>query len=230
MSEEIIIDGVNVAECRFLDEWKHCDICDELCDSKCLIVEDIECKTYDDCYYKQLKRLQAENEELKHKNEILLGQLVINDGEDVTVQMSQSQFDEYNELTTRTDGMVVGDVEGADAMIEFMMSRYDSLPLVEESDAVIELPKLMVNNVVVEGDIVRVQFDNTGSKVLVILNEGIVGVVDGGEIVISGIDYGIRNQLVLVPLGDDVRGEGVAIELEKTTINFIPKAPNTGVK
>lgn len=49
------------------------------------------------------KRLQAENKELKHKNEILLGQLVINDGEDVTVQISQSQFDEYNELKVENE-------------------------------------------------------------------------------------------------------------------------------
>lgn len=40
--------------------------------------------------------LKAENERLKKENEILLGQLVINDDEDVTVQISQSQFDEYN--------------------------------------------------------------------------------------------------------------------------------------
>lgn len=42
--------------------------------------------------------LEQENKELKKQNEILLGQLVINDGEDVTVQISQSQFDEYNDL------------------------------------------------------------------------------------------------------------------------------------
>ena len=139
-------------------------------------------------------------------------------------------IDGYTELATQTDGMVIGDMESAGEMIELMMSRYDSLPRVEESDIAIELPKLVVNNVVVEGDAVRVQFDNTGSKVLVILNEGIVGVVDGSEAVISGIDFGVKNQLVLVPLGNDVRGDGVIVELKKNTTNYIPKAPNTGVK
>ena len=42
------------------------------------------------------EELKAENERLKKENEILLCQLVINDGEDVTVQISESQFDKYN--------------------------------------------------------------------------------------------------------------------------------------
>jgi len=46
----------------------------------------------------QINKLQEENERLKKENEILLGQLVINDGEDVTVQISKSQFDEYNQF------------------------------------------------------------------------------------------------------------------------------------
>ena len=40
--------------------------------------------------------LKQENEKLKKERDILLGQLVINDGEDVTVQISQSQFEQYN--------------------------------------------------------------------------------------------------------------------------------------
>lgn len=47
-------------------------------------------------YEEQVKELKAENARLKEENEILLGQLVINDGEDVTVQISESQFDKYN--------------------------------------------------------------------------------------------------------------------------------------
>ena len=64
MSEEIIIDGVDVAGCKYR-------VCHYVED------EDVEmnnccCLTYTpcnyekkDCYYKQLKRLQAENERLK---------------------------------------------------------------------------------------------------------------------------------------------------------------------
>ena len=86
MTEEIIIDGVNVAGCDFVSKIGGCDsYTDGVCEGH-------------NCEHKQLKRLEQERDELKKQNAILLGQLVINDGEDVTVQISQSQFDEYNEL------------------------------------------------------------------------------------------------------------------------------------
>jgi hypothetical protein len=64
--KQIIIDGIDVSGCKFIDEWKHCNICKELKDGHCLVVADIECKTYQDCYYKQLKRKEQEYEELKN--------------------------------------------------------------------------------------------------------------------------------------------------------------------
>lgn len=59
MKEEIYIDGVNVAKCEY---YYRCD---------CKIDDDTDinlCKWHDDCYYKQLKRLEQENEELKSLN------------------------------------------------------------------------------------------------------------------------------------------------------------------
>lgn len=58
MSEEIIIDGVNVAECEFL---RHCVIPDN---EGCKI-DDSLCCDVGNCYYKQLQRAKAENEKLK---------------------------------------------------------------------------------------------------------------------------------------------------------------------
>lgn len=61
MTEEIIIDGVDVAGCEFyLQDEKHsCDLSfinqEELC----------KCDDVQDCTYKQLKRLEQENKELK---------------------------------------------------------------------------------------------------------------------------------------------------------------------
>lgn len=60
-----IIDGVVVSGCRFLDEYEHCGICKELCEGHCLILQDIECKTYEDCHYRQLKRLEQKLEKIK---------------------------------------------------------------------------------------------------------------------------------------------------------------------
>ena len=64
MTEEIIIDGVNVAECGYYyDTFGHCDLCGigtDRSDTFCLY-----CKDNTNCYYKQLKRLEQENKELK---------------------------------------------------------------------------------------------------------------------------------------------------------------------
>ena len=132
MTEEIIIDGVNVAGCEFLFEnnnlkTKDCECINHIYERmNSSVTVHSECKDNHDCYYKQLKRSEQErdelqdkihdleleisanrdymdywdkkNNELKKQNTILLAQLVINDGEDVTVQISQSQVDEYNEL------------------------------------------------------------------------------------------------------------------------------------
>lgn len=62
MTEEMI-DGVDVSECGFLDNHRPTKLllCNE-CNSN---FEAMECKDYHDCYYKQIKRLEAENAKLK---------------------------------------------------------------------------------------------------------------------------------------------------------------------
>ena len=62
MSEEIMIDGVNVAECDAYKD-KHC------MDKTSIMFCNLNiCSNFPNCYYKQLKRLQAENERLKKEN------------------------------------------------------------------------------------------------------------------------------------------------------------------
>lgn len=71
MSEEIIIDGVNVAECDYFEDTheepdnlnggyyiQHC-YCGLQGDNYCI------CNKNHNCYFKQLQRLKQENEELK---------------------------------------------------------------------------------------------------------------------------------------------------------------------
>lgn len=71
MSESVIIDGVNVAECEFYEN-KYC----KLCDMKAALDELIVHRQYCDrtinhnCYFKQLQRAQAENEKLKNRNKL----------------------------------------------------------------------------------------------------------------------------------------------------------------
>ena len=56
-NEQIIIDGVDVTQCGYLCCGKVCSWFDD------------DCKGYDVCYYKQLKRKEQECEELKEKLE-----------------------------------------------------------------------------------------------------------------------------------------------------------------
>ena len=64
---EIIIDGVNVAECLAYKN-KHC------IDKTSIMFCDVNlCSNYPYCYYKQLQRLKQENEELKARRIKSLG-------------------------------------------------------------------------------------------------------------------------------------------------------------
>ena len=68
MSEEIIIDGVNVAECGFYhpeyDNYCHIALAFSEDYGECL-----ECQDNPDCYYKQLQRLKQENKILKERKD-----------------------------------------------------------------------------------------------------------------------------------------------------------------
>lgn len=73
MTEEIIIDGVDVAGCEFIGDikskfvkctsWVH--------NSKKQVSGHWDCRENKNCYYKQLKRLEQERDELKQENERL---------------------------------------------------------------------------------------------------------------------------------------------------------------
>lgn len=62
--KEIIIDGVDVSGCKYLNTFSDCDGYHYYCD----LADDIKneyCEYYKDCYYKQLARKTQECEELK---------------------------------------------------------------------------------------------------------------------------------------------------------------------
>lgn len=60
MTEEIIIDGVDVAGCENYTTMEDCDGIHDLCEQL-----DDYCSIKKNCYYKQLKRLEQENEKQK---------------------------------------------------------------------------------------------------------------------------------------------------------------------
>lgn len=53
--DEIILNGVNVAECRYLEK----------CSSYCCDLHKDNCEYLEDCDFKKYKRLEQENKELK---------------------------------------------------------------------------------------------------------------------------------------------------------------------
>ena len=141
--------------------------------------------------------------------------------------------EEYRELAERTDGMVVTDFGKLNLLTDYIMERYDSLPRVEE-EYTGELPTLEVleSSLNESGD-AEIRFKSSSGRAMVVLNDAILGVTEESKITISGLLMG-SDELVLVPLTNNSRGEGVLVSFGLTRLGgetlpiFIPKAPNTG--
>lgn len=138
--------------------------------------------------------------------------------------------DSYRNLTNETDGKVVTTVDDLSELTDYIIARYDSLPRVEESDDMMTLPEITVDAVEDNGNNVTVRFRTTGSRVLVILNDTILGAADGALVTITELNRTTENRIMLVPLGDNVRGEGAEIILDElgSAALPMPKTPNTG--
>lgn len=147
--------------------------------------------------------------------------------------------DKYAALATATDGKVVTNFDELTLLTDYIMERYDSLPRVEEEAGAVEIPGLEVEEVSVSSDQATVRFKTTGVKVLVALNDAVLGVIEGSEVTVAGLDPAVQNVLTLVPLGEEVRGEAVEVPLEnekggrgavssEILKSEILKAPSTG--
>lgn len=155
----------------------------------------------------------------------------------------------YNNLAEQTDGLVVTNLNELSLLTDYIIERYDSLPRVEENSSPAILPTLAITETEQFGDSIRVKFETNGTRTLVALNDTILGITEENEITISGLQSGVENRLILVPLGEDVRGEGAEVVLnlegfgeasgettstsrDKTVSDTgpvaLPKAPNTG--
>ena len=136
----------------------------------------------------------------------------------------------YGDLAAATDGKVVTNFDELSLLTDYIMERYDSLPRVEENE-VMERPILEIDSVQQSGETeMTVEFTTNGVRTMVILNDAVLGVTDDALVTLSGLDAGVENVLTLVPLGDDIRGEGVSVVLEMKNSGtvFVPKAPDTG--
>ena len=137
----------------------------------------------------------------------------------------------YNDLAEQTGGKVVTNLDELSLLTDYIIERYDSLPRVEETADIAARPTLEINAIERDGDSAKIKFTTDGTRTLVILNDKILGITEDTEITIGELSG--DNKLMLVPLGDDIRGEGVEIELggygNSSNVDPItPKAPNTG--
>ena len=95
-NKEIIIDGINVSECEYL-QYKGCEF------AQCLIKMasfDLKCEDYN-CYYKQLKRKEQECEELISEKDFYLQKIeTLEDKCEELEEKLNAQFVEMEEKLT----------------------------------------------------------------------------------------------------------------------------------
>lgn len=126
----------------------------------------------------------------------------------------------YQKLAERTGGKVVTDLGELSMLTDFILDRYDSLPRVEESSepAPENLPSLELESVEytkskdLGNSEARVKFKTNGTKTLVALNDMILGVTDQTELTITELDGEIENNLRLIPMTDDLKGEAIDVK------------------
>lgn len=145
-----------------------------------------------------------------------------------------SVMSRYEDLAAMTGGAVMASTSDLSLLTGAIIARYDSLPRVEEESIFSpEVPRLEIIEVSRDGSSVTVRFLNSGSRVLVALNDAVLGVVEDDSVTISEVDFGLENTLRLIPLSESRRGEGVDVNLNDAGGRgemeiVIPKAPNTG--
>lgn len=140
--------------------------------------------------------------------------------------------DSYADLASETGGRVVTTVDDLTELTDYIMERYDSLPRVEELDGDGALvPELTVIESLVRDGRATVKFKTDAPSVIVVLNDAILGVVEGlSEITLEDLDFSVENVLTLVPFSDTTRGDGVEVDLGGGLLGptTLPKAPDTG--
>lgn len=140
---------------------------------------------------------------------------------------NSNSADYYNELAEKTDGAVVTSVDELSLLTNYILERYDSLPRVEETHEE-KLPTLVINEATAISDSeYKITFTSSSDKTIIILNDEIMGVTELDNIAIGDLKTGTKNHITLVPISDNLRGEGISIVIDQESTL---KAPNTGRK
>lgn len=140
--------------------------------------------------------------------------------------------DDYAALASATDGKVVTNLDELSLLTDYIMERYDSLPRVEESTPTPRSTIEITSTEYPSSTQAKISFATTGVRTMVALNDAILGTTEDTEITITDLDRAVDNTISLIPLGDDIRGEAVGVNIPALAFgngNFVlPKAPNSG--
>lgn len=135
-------------------------------------------------------------------------------------------MDMYEDFAAATDGNVVSSTSDLSILTNNIISRYDSLPRVEDFDYSDEESPKITNGYIekISDSSVKVSWNTSGTKTIVILNDFVLGITESNSIVINDLDFTRENVITLVPINENMRGDGINLNVEI----LVPKAPNTG--
>lgn len=132
----------------------------------------------------------------------------------ITIGLNQSSALILDQILDREpEGIIPFSLEESETMSLEVEAVDDALPMIET----IEVQEIDTSTV-------KIKFKNTGTRTFAALNDGILGIFEGEEITISGLNRRIENTIILSPLSETRRGRAVEIKIDR----LLPKAPNTG--
>ena len=139
----------------------------------------------------------------------------------------------YKDFAEITGGVIASSTSNLSLLTNTIISRYDSLPRVEEDNSSEELPKILNSAIeILDNRSAKINWNSNSSKVIVALNDYILGVAEGDSIVLEDLDFTKKNVVTLIPINDARRGRGIDIEIEISGQGNMkvatPKAPNAG--
>ncbi len=131
-----------------------------------------------------------------------------------------TEIDTYRPLAEATGGAVVTSLDELTELDDVIMEQGVSLPRVEEEfmDETYDnnLPELKIKSVERKADgSAKISFENTGSGAVVVLNDAVLGITNSSEITVGDLRGDVENKIMLVPISEMRRGEGVEVNLSR---------------
>lgn len=144
---------------------------------------------------------------------------------------TSSVAESFSDLTALTDGKIETDFDKLSLLTDYIMERYDSLPRVEASDT--PITPVTITDLTYTKNLTNktifLSFSTDAEKIIVILNDVILGTTSGHNLTISDIDFTKDNFIRLIPINNGSRGIPVDVTITKNlTLKPLPDVPNTG--